>query len=70
MVPSFLRPPGRLRDIRLGRIDVSSTWTEFQVEAQMADRVKKALQGYEYRGRKLRVEQEEGRGRGKNKRRK
>lgn len=57
-------------DIRLGRIDIGSTWTEFQVEAGMAARVKKALQGYEYRGRKIQVEPKDGRKPGKKKRRK
>ena len=44
------------RSIRLGRIDISTDWTDFQVEAAMADKVEAALRGFDYRGVKIRVE--------------
>ena len=44
------------RNIRLGRIDISTDWTDFQVEAAMADKVEAALRGFDYRGVKIRVE--------------
>ncbi len=46
----------RTRNIRLGRIDINTDWSDVQVEASMADRVEQSLRGYDYRGIKIRVE--------------
>ena len=46
----------RSRGIRLGRIDISTDWTDFQVEAASAERVEQALRGMEYRGVQIRVD--------------
>ena len=44
------------RNIRLGRIDIATDWSDFQVESSLADKVETALRGYSYRGTKIRVE--------------
>ncbi len=44
------------RNIRLGRIDINTDWSDIQVEASMADQVEKSLRGFDYRGMKIRVE--------------
>jgi ATP-dependent RNA helicase DeaD len=44
------------RNIRLGRIDINTDWSDIQVEASMADRVEQSLRGFDYRGMKIRVE--------------
>ena len=44
------------RNIRLGRIDINTDWSDVQVEASMADRVEQSLRGFDFRGIKIRVE--------------
>ena len=43
-------------DIHLGRIDVAAESSEIEVEATMAERVKTAVAGTDYRGKSVRVE--------------
>ena len=47
-------------DIHLGRIDIHAESSDIQVEAAMAERVKSAVAGTDYRGKGLRVERVEG----------
>ncbi len=49
----------RSRNILLGRIDIHTDWSEFQVEEEMAERLLKALRGFPYRGVKIRAERME-----------
>ena len=42
-------------DIRIGRIDINTDWSDVQIEAAMADRVEQALSGFVYRGTTIRV---------------
>ena len=44
------------RNIRLGRIDIGTDWTDVQVDGAMAERVESALRGFDYRGVTIRVE--------------
>jgi len=44
------------RNIRLGRIDINTDWSDIQVEASMADKVEQSLRGFDFRGMKIRVE--------------
>ncbi len=44
------------RNIRLGRIDINTDWTDVQVEDSMADRVEQSLRGYDFRGTTIKVE--------------
>jgi ATP-dependent RNA helicase DeaD len=44
------------RDIRLGRIDINTEWSDIQVDASMAERVEAALRGFDFKGMKIRVE--------------
>jgi len=44
------------RNIRLGRIDINTDWSDIQVEASMADKVEQSLRGFDFRGMTIRVE--------------
>ncbi|GAB6091653.1 DEAD/DEAH box helicase [Spirochaeta dissipatitropha] len=47
-------------DIRLGRINIDTEYSEIQVDATMAERVLKAIDGSSYRGKTLHVKRIEG----------
>ena len=43
------------RNIRLGRIEISNDWSDIQVEKSMAEKVEASLNGFNYRGMKIRL---------------
>ncbi len=58
----------RNRFIKLGNIDISPNSSRFQIENHCVDEVYKAISGYKFCGKKLRVEREESSGENRKKR--